>query len=72
MSYVGKYVDEIILRNLMTLFPLTFFYASRFQSVKQRNVTEIACRPGGTVLKLVGTSNFNPSTVIKNVPPFNV
>ena len=43
MSYVGKYVDEIILRNLMTLFPLTFFMrASRFKSVKQRNVTEIA------------------------------
>ena len=37
----------------------------RFHTVKQRNVSEIACRPDRKVSNLVGTCNFKVFSVIK-------
>ena len=64
MSYVSrrnhskKFDDPIV--------PLTFFMPLlRFHTIKQRNVSEIACRPDQRVSNLVGTSNFKVFSVIK-------
>ena len=65
MSYVSrrnhskKFDDPIPFDDFMPLL--------RFHTVKQRNVSEIACRPDRKVSNLVGTSNFKVFSVIQGI-----